>query len=240
MYAMILSAGKGSRMRPLTDKLPKPMLEVAGRPLIEHHLERLAAAGVDGVVINLHHLGKKIQDAMGTARYGMRIRYSQEAILLGTGGGIVKALPLLEGDWFITVNADVWTDYDYSRLRRMPAERSDASAGDNGAGFLGHLILVADATHNPQGDFYLDSAGLVHKDPPEAGGEARRLTFSGISLLHRDLFSGLKIQARPLTPLLHEAMGQGRISGDFHAGRWLDVGTPQRLKQANDLGGTHP
>ena len=232
---MILAAGLGTRMRPLTDDAPKPMLQVGGKPLIEHHLERLAAAGVQGVVVNLFHLGGQIQEALGSGRHGMRIRYSREAILLGSGGGIIKALPLLQGDRFIAVNADVWTDFDYNRLSRQAAD------GVDGHRRLGHLVLVGEAGHNPQGDFYLDGDGLVHHQQPGGGSsargelrnDARRLTFSGISLLHKNLFRNMQIQPRPLAPILQAAMPDGRISGELYSGRWMDIGTPKRLEEAN-------
>ena len=242
MQAMILAAGLGRRMRPLTDDTPKTLLKVNGKPLIEHHIERLAAAGVGTVVINLFHLGGRIQEALGTLHSGVRIRYSREAVLLGTGGGIIKALPLLEDESFIVLNGDVWTDFDYSRLQPVDGESR-----------LGHLVLVNEAGDS-EGDFYLDADGRVHKDPPAAREQAgddsstadvadttnTPLTFSGISVLHKNLFRDMTIQTRPLAPMLKEAMQGGCITGEIHAGLWMDIGTPDRLKEANLTAGDPP
>jgi len=211
--AMILAAGRGERMRPLTDHTPKPLLQVAGKPLIVWHIERLAAAGIRELVVNHAHLGHLIEQALGDGdRWGVRIRYSAEGEgkALETGGGIYKALPMLGEQPFLVVNGDIWCDVDYAAL---------ALASDR----LAHLVLVANPSHNPAGDFHLDAAGQVHAD-----GEPR-LTFSGIGLYAPALFASCIPGAFPLAPLLRDAMAKGRVSGQLHPGRWVDVGTPQRL-----------
>jgi MurNAc alpha-1-phosphate uridylyltransferase len=210
---MILAAGRGERMRPLTDHTPKPLLPVAGKPLIVWHIERLALAGIRELVINHAHLGHLIEQALGDGgRWGVRIRYSPEGEgrALETGGGIYKALPLLGEQPFLVVNGDIWCDVDYADL---------ALDGED----LAHLVLVANPAHNPGGDFHLDAAGQVHADGQP------RLTFSGIGVYAPALFDGCSPGAFPLAPLLRAAMAAGRVSGRRHEGRWVDVGTPQRL-----------
>ena len=211
MKAMILAAGRGERMRPLTDSLPKPLLPVAGRPLIVHHIERLAAAGIRELVINHAHLGGMIETALGDgAAWGVKIRYSDEGTALETGGGIFRALPLLGGRPFLVVNGDVWCDVDFSRLE-LPA------------GMLAHLVLVPNPPHHPRGDFVLQGHRVT-----DADGE--RLTFSGIGIYDPRLFAGCEAGAFPLAPLLRKAMAEARVSGICHRGLWVDVGTPQRLQ----------
>jgi len=212
---MILAAGRGERMRPLTDRIPKPLLPVAGRPLIQHHIEALAQAGFGELVINHAHLGDQIEQALGDgSRWGMQINYSPEpAGALETGGGIFQALPLLGAAPFVVVNGDIWTDYDFSHL--LLPENS-----------LAHLVLVDNPVHNPEGDFSL-ADGLVSEGPGE------RLTFSGIGVYHPDLFANCRPGAFPLAPLLKTAMAQGRVSGEYYRGRWVDVGTPERLAEIN-------
>jgi MurNAc alpha-1-phosphate uridylyltransferase len=210
MRAMILAAGRGERMRPLTDHTPKPLLPVGGRPLIVWHVERLVASGVRDIVVNHAHLGEQIERALGDgSSWGASIRYSPESEALETGGGIRRALPLLGGAPFLVVNADVWCDYD---------PRALALAG----GDLAHLLLVDNPPHHPDGDFVLD-AGRVREDG------AGRLTFSGIGLYRAALFDGTADAAFPLAPLLRRAMAADRVSGAHHRGAWWDVGTPQRL-----------
>lgn len=220
---MILAAGRGERMRPLTDARPKPLLEARGRPLIVRVLEALVAAGVREVVVNLAWLGGQIRDALGDgARYGAAIAYSDEgAKALGTGGGILAALPLLGDGPFVVVNGDVWTDYDFRRLARP-----DALAPDD----LVHLVLVPNPAHHPGGDFALD-AGRVRN----AG--ASRLTFSGIGLYRAALFEGCEPGEFPLAPLLRRAADEDRVAGSLHTGEWDDIGTPARLARIN---GTPP
>ncbi|WP_420826820.1 N-acetylmuramate alpha-1-phosphate uridylyltransferase MurU [Chromatium okenii] len=215
--AMILAAGRGERMRPLTDHTPKPLLPVAGKPLIVHHIERLAAAGFRQLVINHAHLGAQIVAALGDGTaFGVQIRYSAEARALETGGGIVQALPLLGTAPFVVVNGDIWTDYDVKQL---------ALAEDD----LAQLVLVDNPPQHPAGDFRLEE-GRVWADG------APRLTFSGIGLYRPALFAGCTAGASlPLAPLLRTAMAAGRVSGQWHRGRWFDIGTPERLAELEQL-----
>ena len=220
---MILAAGRGERMRPLTDHTPKPLLEVAGKPLIVWHIERLAAAGIRDLVINHAHLGAQIEQRLGDgSAWQVRIRYSAEGEgrALETGGGIFRALPLLGEAPFLVVNADVWCDLDFA----VPW-----LAGDD----LAHLVLVDNPAHNADGDFAL--AG----DRVQREGRSQ-LTFSGIGVYRAALFSGCSPGAFPLAPLLREAMDAGRVSGMHHRGQWSDIGTPQRLDELNRrLGPAH-
>ena len=208
---MILAAGRGERMRPLTDRTPKPLLPVGGRPLIEHHLRRLAAAGYRDVVINLAWLAVQIRDTLGDGqRFGLRIHYSEETQgALETAGGIRHALPLLGDAPFLVVNGDIWCDHPLT-----PRDPGDA---------LAHLVLVDNPAQHPQGDFAL------HDGRVEDIG-ARRLTFSGIGYYRPELFAGLSDGPQPLAPLLRRTMAQGLVSGEHHRGTWIDVGTPQRLQ----------
>jgi MurNAc alpha-1-phosphate uridylyltransferase len=211
MHAMILAAGRGERMRPLTDSRPKPLLEAAGKPLIIHHIERLAAAGCRDIVINHAHLGAQIEDALGDgARWGTRIRYSPEGTALETGGGIFKALPLLGRGPFLVLNGDIWTDLDFARLELA-------------AGLLAHLVLVDNPPHNPRGDFALNDGRVSSEGSP-------RYTFSGIGIYRPELFRDCSPGAFPLAPLLRAAMARGLVSGEHHPGLWLDIGTPERLQ----------
>ncbi len=217
MRAMILAAGRGERMRPLTDHTPKPLLSVAGRPLIAHHLEALAAAGVTDVVINISWLGEQIRSALGGGeRWGLRLHYSDEgAQALETGGGIFNALPLLGDGPFLVVNGDVWTDYPLARLLREPAG-------------LGHLVLVPNPPHHQEGDFALQDGRVLG-----TGGE--RLTFSGIGVYRPELFAGCRPGPFRLAPLLHEAAAAGHLQGECYRGRWFDIGTPERLAALQEL-----
>jgi len=212
MKAMILAAGRGERMRPLTDHTPKPLLEVAGRRLIEYHIDNLVAAGITELVINHAHLGEQIETVLGDgSAYGATIQYSVESTALETAGGIFNALPLLGDAPFVVVNADVWTDY---RFQQLPL----AIEG------LAHLVLVDNPKHNPQGDFALFGAQV------KSDGESR-FTFSGISILSPKLFSGCQPGTFPLAPLLRRAMQLGKVTGEHYRGEWCDVGTPERLQQ---------
>jgi MurNAc alpha-1-phosphate uridylyltransferase len=220
MKAMILAAGRGNRMRPLTDHTPKPLLAAGGRTLMEHQIVKLAAAGFTDLVINHAHLGEQIEAHLGDgASHGVSIRYSAEGHgrALETGGGIAKALPLLtDGDApFAVVNGDIWCDFDYARL----------SIAD---GDLATLVLVDNPGHNSDGDFALDG-GRVSRH-----GRHRR-TFAGIGVYRPALFEGCEPVAFPLAPLLHRAADAGRVGGLHHAGRWLDVGTPERLAQLDRM-----
>ncbi|ROS01543.1 MurNAc alpha-1-phosphate uridylyltransferase [Sinobacterium caligoides] len=219
MRAMILAAGFGKRMQPLTLHRPKPLLQVAGKPLIEYHVEALAAAGISDIVINLGWLGEQIPRTLGDgARWGVRLHYSDEGTPLETAGGILKALPLLGDHPFIVVNGDIWTDYSLSVIsRRSLAE-----------GELAHLVLVDNPVQHPLGDFRLADDGTI-------GNVGASLTFSGISILSPELFSGLSSTTGPLGPLLRKAIAEGRVSGERHGGRWYDIGTPQRLEELNRL-----
>ncbi len=223
MKAMILAAGRGERMRPLTDTCPKPLLPAGGKPLIVWHIERLAAAGVTGLVINHAHLGQMIEDALGDgARFGLPIAYSPEGSALETAGGIARALPLLGDAPFIVVNGDVFCDADFDALGR-------AAAGLGGDGRLAHLLLVANPTHNPDGDFGLTPDGQVRDDAGE------RLTFSGLGAYHPALFAGVAPDApAKLAPLLRAAMARGQVRGSRLDGRWVDVGTPERLHELDN------
>ena len=213
MKAFILAAGRGERMRPLTDHTPKPLLAVRGKPLIEWHLEKLAAAGVEQVIINLGWLGEKIRQHLGDgARFGLRIEYSDEGWpALETGGGIHQALPLLGDQPFLLVNGDVFTDIGFAPLLARGLQRDEQA----------HLLLVPNPPQHPKGDFALHGGRVLDAEP--------RLTYSGIAVLHPQLFAGCKAGAFPLAPLLKRAIAAGQVSGACHLGQWSDVGTPERL-----------
>jgi MurNAc alpha-1-phosphate uridylyltransferase len=219
MLAMILAAGRGERMRPLTDHTPKPLLQVGGKPLIVWHIERLVRAGVSELVINHAHLGSQIEEALGDgSRFGAAIRYSPETTALETAGGIANALPLLGSESFAVINGDVWCGYDFARLPELAAR---LQASDD----LAHLVLVNNPEHHPSGDFPLHAGRLL------PAGETK-LTFSGIGLYRPALFDGIvRGTAAPLAPLLRTAIAAGKVSGEHHSGRWVDVGTPQRLAE---------
>ncbi|MDO5667518.1 MAG: nucleotidyltransferase family protein [Alcaligenaceae bacterium] len=228
MQAMILAAGRGQRMRPLTDHTPKPLLEVGGKPLIVHHIERLQAAGITDIVINHAWLGSQIEDYLGDgSRYGVSIIYSAEGEhALETAGGIVNALPLLGDYAFLVINADVWCDWN-------PMEAmAHVNAIDNGAA-QAWLLLVDNPEHNPQGDFILKSNARVQ--PTNAlSGAGNTLTFAGIGVYHPSLFKGLNAgQKAPLAPLLKVAMMTEQVAGQHYRGEWVDVGTPERLAALN-------
>jgi len=240
MRAMILAAGRGERMRPLTDHSPKPLLAVGGKPLIVWHLERLAAAGFHEVIINHAWLGQMIEDALGDgSRWGLRIRYSPEAVALETAGGIAQALPLLsQGDTpFLVVNGDVWSDWE-------PALAQDATARMTQSGAQSWLLLVDNPAHNPKGDFRLAPSGVVSdgkqptngSDPVDGTVESTdaisALTFSGTAVYHPDLFRDLTPgEPAALAPLLRAAMLRNAVIGSHHDGVWVDVGTPARLAE---------
>jgi MurNAc alpha-1-phosphate uridylyltransferase len=214
MKAMILAAGKGERMRPLTLTTPKSLLAVGGKRLIEYHLLALAQAGFGEVVINHAWLGQQIEDYLGDgARYGLAIEYSREAEPLETGGGIRHALPLLGKEPFLVVNGDIWTDYDFTQLRGPLAGQA-------------HLVLVDNPAHHPDGDFTLVE-GQVRDQPG--------LTYSGIAVLDPSLFDDQGDTAFKLAPLLRRAMAVGQVTGEHHRGHWIDVGTPQRLADIDRL-----
>ena len=212
---MILAAGRGERMRPLTDTTPKPLLQAGGKPLLQYHLEKLAAAGITEVVINTGRLGRQIEAYFGDGRtLGVSLAYSHEGESpLDTGGGIRRALPLLGTEPFLLVNGDIWIARDFHALPQ-----------DLGTD-LAHLVMVANPLHHPQGDFILVQGRLA------ATGDGDRLTYAGLGGLAPALFRDCREEVFPLAPLLREAMEEGRISGEFYAGVWLDVGTPERLQE---------
>ena len=220
---MILAAGRGERMRPLTDHTPKPLLQVGGKPLIVWHIERLHAAGFTHIVINHAHLGQQIEDALGNGMaLGVSIQYSREVSALETAGGIATALPLIDAEVFTVVNGDIYCEYDFSRLAEPLAR---LAAGNDQA----HLVLVDNPPHHPQGDFVLDGGRVTNADIPLTPHPAR-FTFSGIGVYHRALFAHTRAgEKAPLAPLLRQAIDAGRISGEHFGGRWVDVGTPARL-----------
>lgn len=223
-HALIFAAGLGERMRPLTDRTPKPLLSVRGKPLIAWHLEKLAAIGVHYVVINTSHLAEQFPAELGDgSRWGLRIRYAYEGPTpLETGGGMLNALPLLGPEPFIAVSGDVWTDADFAALPTEPAG-------------VAHLLMVDNQAHHPQGDFALDECGVLHDDG------AARLTYSGIGVYRREFLDGwsslVDASGQPprfkLRPLLEAAMKQGAVTGSHHHGAWTDVGTPERLALLN-------
>ncbi len=212
--AMVLAAGRGERMRPLTDHTPKPLLTVAGKPLIVWHLERLARSGVTDIVINVSWLANQIEQALADGKqYGVNISYSHEPWpALETGGGIAQALALLGPNPFLLVNADVFTDIDFAALTLPAGDRA-------------HLVLVPNPPHNLKGDFFLDTDQRIQSDAGE------RLTYSGIAVIDPALLKAAVPGRFPLLPWLNRARDQGRLSGTRHLGRWLDIGTPQRLSE---------
>lgn len=216
---MILAAGRGERMRPLTDIVPKPLLEAGGTPLIVRHIERLVRAGIREIVVNHAHLGWRIEQALGDgARFGARIAYSPEAEALETAGGIAHALPLLGDAPFAVINGDIACDYDFGRLAQI-AEAMVPRA------LLAHLVLVPNPPHHAGGDFALHEGRIAQAD-------GARLTFSGIGVYLPELFAAIRRGAKAkLAPLLCEAIRAGRVSGELHQGLWVDVGTPERLER---------
>jgi len=211
MKAMVLAAGRGERMRPLTDAMPKPLLTAAGRPLIAHVLSALARAGVLDIVINLSWLGERIRATLGDgARYGVRIRYSEEGpVPLETGGGIVEALPLLGEAPFIVVSGDIWSDFDFRDLELA----ADADA---------EIVLVPNPHHHPRGDFALEGDRVVER-------ASERLTYANIGLYRHEMFRGCAPGRFPLVDVLRRAIAAGRLRGRIHRGEWLNIGTPEQL-----------
>jgi N-acetyl-alpha-D-muramate 1-phosphate uridylyltransferase len=215
LKAMILAAGRGDRMRPLTDATPKPLLKVADKPLVVYIIEALSRHGLHELVVNYAHLGEKIIDCLGDGgQYGVTIRYSDESQGgLETGGGILKALPLLGDNPFLVVNGDIWTDYPFSRL-------PETVEG------LAHLVLVDNPEHHRDGDFHLSGSKVSGQGSP-------KLTYSGIGVYSPELFKNRSEEKFPLAPLLREAMADGRVTGEYYDGQWQDIGTPERLQQLN-------
>ena len=220
MKAMILAAGRGERMRPLTDHTPKPLLPVGGKPLIGWHIERLRDAGFGEIVINHAHLGEQIVAAFGDgAALGVRLAWSAEPPgALETAGGIRHALPLLGEEPFLVVNGDIWCDWPFERARQLCIDARQRV----------HLVMVDNPPHNVKGDFALDHGRILN----HATAAAPRLTFSGIGIYHPALFADLPDQTpAKLAPLLRAAADDGQASGELHRGEWIDVGTPERLRE---------
>ncbi|HMW18977.1 MAG TPA: nucleotidyltransferase family protein [Accumulibacter sp.] len=226
MKAMILAAGRGERLRPLTDRTPKPLLEAGGKALIVWHLERLAAAGWREVVINHAHLGEQIEAALGDGRhFGLRIVYSPEPPgALETAGGIAAALPLLGDAPFLALNGDIWCDWDFQRAHAVRLV-------DDGA----HLVMVDNPAHHPGGDFCLANGRLSLANRTGAG-PGCALTYAGIGVFSPGFFAGVAAGAvLKLRPLLDSAIPDGRVGGEHHRGRWLDIGTVDRLNELDTL-----
>ncbi len=218
MKAMILAAGRGERMRPLTDRTPKPLLPVAGKAIIEHTINQLISAGFHDIIINHAHLGQQIEDRLGDGQqYGARIQYSPEGEqALETAGGIVNALSLLGDEVFLVVNGDIVTDFPFAELINLTVD-------------LAHLVLVNNPEHHLQGDFGLDNTGKVIENCTE------KLTFSGIGLYRPELFSNIPAGSSKLGPLLRKAIASQRVTGQHFAGFWMDIGTPERLQELDYL-----
>jgi len=216
MKAMILAAGRGERMRPLTDHAPKPLLQVGGKPLIVWHLERLAQAGFTQVVINHAHLGAQIEAALGDgAKWGLKIQYSPEKVALETAGGIANALPLLGSEPFLVVNGDTFTEVDFANIKLAPNN-------------LAHLVLVDNPPQHSQGDFVYDN-GVLKSDDTENKAKSK-LTFSGVGVYHPALFASVQRgDPAKLAPLLRQAIAENRASAQHFQGVWHDIGTPERL-----------
>ena len=226
MKAMLLAAGRGERMRPLTDHTPKPLLMAGGKPLIVWHIEKLVRAGITEIIINHAHLGAQIEAALGDgSQFGAQIRYSPEATALETAGGIANALPLLDDDPFAVINSDIYCDYDFAHL---PVRAAALQASGDAA----HLVLVNNPAHHPNGDF------LLHNDRVISSALSTQhsvLTFSGIGIYQPALFAGIARGTKaPLAPLLRAQIALGKVSGEHYTGRWVDVGTPQRLEQLDN------
>jgi MurNAc alpha-1-phosphate uridylyltransferase len=213
---MVLAAGRGERLRPLTDSVPKPLVQVGGKPLIAWHLAALARAGIREVVINLSWLGEQLRAALGDGRvFGVTIRYSEEGpVPLETGGGIFRALPLLGAEPFLLVNGDIWTDLPFETLALAPAA-------------LAHLVLVPNPTQHPQGDFGLEPGGIV------VNRDSDRFTYCGVGLYRPEFFHDCEPGRFPLLPLLNRAIAARQLHGELYRGRWSDVGTPARLAALN-------
>ena len=224
----LLAAGRGERMRPLTDELPKPLLTIQNKSLLAWHLEALADAGIEKVVINHAWLGEKIEASLGNgSQFGLKIAYSPEGRALETAGGIVKALPILQAeDYFLVINGDVFTP----KLPVAKLMEEILKLRNNPMKPLAHLLMVPNPIQHPNGDFYLKDTRVSNQELADS----EKLTFSGIGIYHKDLFKDLEFGApAKLAPLLREAIAQNRVSGEKYTGAWHDVGTPQRLQELN-------
>ncbi len=224
LTAMVLAAGRGERMRPLTDSKPKPLLEVGGKTLIERHIAKLAAAGFKRVVVNHAHFGNQIEAALGNGtRWDIEIYFSAEIEALETAGGIANALELIAVDTFAVVNSDVYSDYNYGELKTATSRLA------RDPNLIAHLVLVSNPAHHPDGDFTLDGDKVVT-------GPAEKLTFNGLGAYRREMFASITPGEKlSLAPLLHDQIRAGRVSGEHYQGRWADIGTPERLASLNDL-----
>lgn len=221
MKAMILAAGEGRRMRPLTETVPKPMLQVGGKPLLQYQIERLKEAGITEMVINVCYLADQMIDAFGDgAELGVQLHWSREEQCLETGGGIQKALDALGPDPFIVVNSDVWTDYPFQDLPVISEQ-------------LAHLVMVPNPSHHSCGDFSLHTPGKFGRPLVRYHGNDRRHTFAGISVLHPELFRHSAPGVFPLAPLLRQAIQKQKVTGELFLGEWVDVGTRERLDNLN-------
>ena len=217
MKAMILAAGRGERLRPLTDETPKPLIKVAGRSLIEYHIENLATAGIKEIIINTAWLAEKIHQQLGDgSNYGVSIKYSDEGTAMETAGGIINALPLLGSEPFLVVNGDICCDFDFSSLDALRE------------GIQAHLILVENPVHNSAGDFSLHNGLIKNFGNP-------MYTFSGIGIYSTDFFAGQQSGISPLAPLIRSKCENNLVSGQLHKGRWTDVGTIERLQELDRL-----
>lgn len=217
MKAMILAAGRGKRMQPLSDNIPKPLLEVAGKPLLAHHLLALAKMGIREVVINLSHLAQQIQQVIGDgSAYNLQVHYSLEPDALETGGGIYQALPLLGANPFLVVSADIWTDFPFHNL---PHELN---------GNLAHLVLVDNPSYHSNGDFVLQNGKLLNEGMP-------KFTFANIGIYHPDLFKDCHPGTFPLVNLLRPAITQDKVTGEHYQGEWVNVGTPEEWEKLGSV-----
>ena len=215
MRVMILAAGRGERMRPLTDHTPKPLLRVAGTPLIQHHIRRLAADGLRELVINVSHLGQQVMDYCGDGRrWGVSIAWSPEEEALETAGGIIRALPLLGEAPFLVVNGDIWTDFPFGRLAARALRPGEDA----------RLVMVGNPPQHPAGDFLVDAEGWIRERGAGTG-----WTYAGVGVYTPGFFAGLTAGKLPLRPLLDAAIARGRLGGQVYSGQWQDVGTPERL-----------
>jgi MurNAc alpha-1-phosphate uridylyltransferase len=229
LKAIVLAAGRGERLRPITDTTPKPLVPVAGKPLIVYHLEALRRAGVRDVVINLSWLADRIRERLGDGSdYGVHITYSDEGpVALETGGGIYKAIPVLGPGPFLVVNGDTWTDIDLAAL-------GSCAAADAASGATARIVLVPNPIQHPRGDFGLEGDFVVER-------QMDRFTYSGVGLFRPEFFAGCAPGKFPLAPLLKRAISERRLLGQVHRGEWCDVGTPQRLAELDErVGASKP